>query len=156
MVVLRKDFIIDPVQIIESALVGVDAILLIVAVLQEKTLPLLQCAHALGMDAIVEVHSRDELAIALDAGADMIGINNRNLTTFSEDINTCLTLARAIPSGVVKIAESAIKTPCDAKRVADAGFDAMLIGEALVTSPRPDVMLASMRCAQGEKRGNQQ
>jgi indole-3-glycerol phosphate synthase len=145
--ILRKDFIIDEVQIIESIAAGADAILLIVSVLQDKTRDLLRCAKQLGIDAIVEVHDLDELKFAIDISAEIIGINNRNLDTFEEDINICLHLAQHIPDHILKIAESSIKTPDDIKKINQAGFDAVLIGEALVTAEKPAVILGQMRGA---------
>lgn len=145
--ILRKDFIIDEIQIIESIVAGANAILLIVSVLQEKTRDLLRCAKAFGIDAIIEVHDIDELQFAVDIGAEIIGINNRNLDTFAEDINICLHLAQYIPDGILKIAESSIKTPDDIQKINQAGFDAVLIGEALVTAENPAVKLSQMRSA---------
>lgn len=145
--ILRKDFIIDEVQIIESILAGANAILLIVSVLKEKTRDLLLCAKEFGIDAIVEVHDIDELEFAVDIGAEIIGINNRNLHTFAEDINVCLNLAQHIPHGILKIAESSIKTPDDIKKINEAGFDAVLIGQTLVMAEKPSVKLRQMRDA---------
>jgi indole-3-glycerol phosphate synthase len=145
--VLRKDFILDEVQILESVLAGADAILLIVAVLQDKTRDLLRYANTLKIDVIVEVHDRHELNLAIDIGAEIIGINNRNLTTFEEDMNTCLDLVQHIPGHILKIAESSIKTPEDIKKINQAGFDAVLIGEALVTAENPAITLKHMRDA---------
>lgn len=132
--VLRKDFILEPIQILESIKHGADAVLLIVAVLEEKTQDLLYYAKSLGIDAIVEVHNKAELDYAIAIGAQIIGINNRDLTTFAEDLNVCLGLIEYIPAGIHTIAESAIKSVDDIQRVQAAGFDAALIGEALVKS----------------------
>jgi len=143
--ILRKDFIIDKAQIVESILSGANAILLIVSILKEKTGELLAIAKELGIDAIVEVHNRAELDFAVSIGSEIIGINNRDLHTFSEDINVCLKLAKHVPEGILKIAESAIKSPEDIRKVNAAGFDAVLIGEALVKSEKPSSTLKEMR-----------
>lgn len=143
--VLRKEFIVDTLQIDEAIAIGADAILLIVAVLGNKTKQFLDYAKSKGIDAIVEVHTKDELDIAIAAQAEIIGVNNRNLNTFVTDLNNCLTLARYIPAGVVKVAESAIKTAADIKLIADAGYDAVLIGETLVTSTDPGAKLQELR-----------
>jgi len=91
------------------------------------------------------VHNKKELIYAVEIGAEIIGINNRNLNTFDEDINVCLTLARDIPKDIISIAESAIKTPEDIKRINDAGFNAVLIGETLVRSDNPEATLRHLR-----------
>lgn len=143
--VLRKDFIIDECQFIQSLAYGANCILLIVAVLKERTADLLNKAKELGIDAIVEVHDKAELDLAVSIGAEIIGINNRNLHTFAEDINVCIDLVQYIPQGVVSIAESAIRSAEDIKKVNAAGFDAVLIGEALVRSAKPAETLQQMR-----------
>lgn len=132
---LRKDFIIDPYQIYESRLIGADAVLLIVRCLGAKLGNFIGLAGQLGLAALTEVHTEDELEIALAAGAGIIGINNRNLDTFVTDINTCKELARSIPSGIVTIAESGIKSGKDIENIMRSGINAFLIGETLVTSP---------------------
>lgn len=143
--VLRKDFIVDEIQIIESVLAGANAVLLITAVLKEKTQELLKYANDLGVDAIVEVHNESEMKYAIQIGAEIIGVNNRDLHTFEENIDVCLNLIKHIPKGILTIAESAIKTPTDIKKINAAGFDAVLIGEALVRSEKPSRLLNSMR-----------
>ena len=143
--ILRKDFMIDEIQIAQSIQAGADAILLIVSVLKEKTADLLAYAKKHGIDAIVEVHNLQELELAIDIGADIIGINNRDLSTFAEDLNTCLNLAPMIPPGIVTIAESSIKTTDDIEKIKKAGFDAVLIGEALVTASSPSNTLKKLR-----------
>jgi len=135
--VLRKDFIIDSVQLLESVAAGADAVLLIVAVLKFKTAELLQQAKSLGLDVLVEVHNREELEYAIQIGADIIGINNRNLTTFDVDTNTASNLLPFIPAGVVTVAESGIQTTALAQDYLRQGFNALLIGEALVKSDNP-------------------
>ncbi len=134
--VLRKDFIIDELQIFESRLIGADAILLIVAALDPTQLgDYLQLADALGLYALVEVHDGHELAIAIEKGAAIIGINNRNLKDFSVDLHASVALRPLIPSAVVAVAESGMKTAMDIALIERASFDAVLIGEGLHTSP---------------------
>lgn len=142
--VLRKDFIVDKIQIIESIMAGANAILLIVSVLKDNTERLLNDAKQLGIDAIVEVHNERELQLAIDIGAEIIGINNRDLHTFEQNIEVCLQLAPLVPKHIISIAESAIKTPADIQRIRAAGFNAALIGEALVTSDSPSTTLKKM------------
>ncbi len=131
---LRKDFIIDPYQIYESRVIGADAVLLIVRCLGAKLGDFIGLAGQLGLAALTEVHTGPELDIALAAGADIIGINNRNLDTFVTDINTCKELARSIPAGIVTVAESGIRNRDDIENIMQSGIRAFLIGEALVTS----------------------
>jgi indole-3-glycerol phosphate synthase len=147
-VVLRKDFIIDPIQIDETILAGANAILLIVTILQEKTASLLKTAKNRGIDAIVEVHDRDELEYALAIGAEIIGINNRNLTTFAVNSNNAIQLKPFIPDHIVSIAESGIYSPDDAKRYIEAGYHALLIGEALVKAENPQHFIRQIRAIQ--------
>ena len=132
---LRKDFIIDPYQIYESRAIGADAVLLIVSILGAKLGDFIALARELGLAALTEVHTAAELEIALAAGADIIGVNNRKLDTFVTDINTCKELARLIPAGKIIVAESAIFTRADIENIQEAGISAFLIGEALVTAP---------------------
>ncbi|MCH9757373.1 MAG: indole-3-glycerol phosphate synthase TrpC [Gammaproteobacteria bacterium] len=143
--VLRKDFIIDEIQLIESVKAGADAVLLIASVLKEKTKGLMDAAAHLGLESIVEVHTNDELQLALNIKAEMVMINNRNLYTFEEDLETCLRLVKQIPNTIVKIAASAIRTPEDIQKMSAAGFDAVLIGEALVRAENPAHLLNEMR-----------
>ena len=132
--VLRKDFVAEPYQVFEARAAGADLVLLIVAALDQ---PLLAELYALvtdlGMTALVETHSADELGRAVDLGATLVGVNARNLSTFELDQNLFGTLADRIPAGVVKVAESAVKTPADVAHYRAAGADVVLIGEALVT-----------------------
>jgi indole-3-glycerol phosphate synthase len=140
--VLRKDFILDVWQIWEARAAGADAVLLIVAALQDAELhELLGEAHAVGMDALVEVHDRGELERALGAGARLLGVNNRDLRTLAVSLDTSLALAPAIPDEVVAVAESGIKSGLDLKRLRDAGFDACLVGEQLMASADPGAAL---------------
>ena len=133
--VLRKDFVIDEVQIHEAGAVGADAVLLIVAALSpERLRHLLETARACQLDALVEVHTLPELDIALEADADIIGINNRDLRTFTVDLDTTERLAEEVPAGTILISESGIRTVADSRRARAAGADAVLVGEALMRS----------------------
>ena len=134
--VLRKDFVIDPYQIIEARVAGADAVLLIVAVLSDGDLvSLYQLVRELGMAALVEVHDEAELARALEIGPRIVGINNRDLRTFHVDLETTARLRARVPKDVVLVAESGVHTPADVARLSAIGADAMLIGEALVRAP---------------------
>ena len=135
--IIRKDFIIDELQIAEAVAHGASAVLLVVAVLGEKTKLFVDMCHRMGADALVEVHNKEEIGIALDSGARIIGVNNRNLETFEVDPDMALNLRDAIPVGVISVAESGIKDLELAKRYQAADFDAVLIGEALVTADSP-------------------
>jgi len=140
---LRKDFVLDEVQIAESAASGADAILLIVAVLEQKQLAdLLRATAQYQLDALVEVHTGEELNRALDAGAKIVGINNRNLATFDVDLGVTEQLCRDVPDEIVLISESGIKTLQDVARVKACGVDAVLIGEALM---RGDISIEQVR-----------
>ena len=131
--VLRKDFLIDPVQVYEARAMGADAVLLIVRILDGDQLgDLLALAEELGMAALVEVHDADELDRALGAGAGVIGINNRDLTTFETDLAVAEKLAPGVPAGTVVVGESGIHEPEDVDRLGAAGVDAVLVGESLV------------------------
>lgn len=133
--VLRKDFIGDQYQVFETRAVGADLVLLIVAALDQATLQALHdLIRELGMTALVETHSADEVGRALDIGASLVGVNARNLSTFELDQNLFGALATHIPSGVVRVAESAVKTAADVAHYRAAGADVVLVGEALVTS----------------------
>jgi indole-3-glycerol phosphate synthase len=142
---LRKDFIIDEFQLLEARACHADAILLIVAALKQDELTSLhQCAKPLQLDVLCEVHDAAELDRALDAGFETIGVNNRNLHTFQVDLNTSLQLAKRIPVGVVKVAESGIESGDDIARLRDAGFDAVLIGESLMRAQHPGEALCEL------------
>jgi indole-3-glycerol phosphate synthase len=142
---LRKDFIVDPWQVWEARAAGADALLLIVAALEDDALgALLAVAGEAGLDALVEVHARDELDRALAAGARIVGVNNRDLKTLEVSLETALSLATAIPEGVVTVAESGIRTGGDIRRLREAGFDAFLIGERLMGAPDPGQALRSL------------
>lgn len=143
--VLRKDFTLDPLQVVEARAAGADAVLLITAALPDDALlaGLVAAAAELGLAALVEVDDEAGLERALAAGATLVGVTNRDLRTFGEDLGTAERLAALISAGVVSVAESAIRTPADAQRMADAGFDAVLVGEALVKAPDPEAAVAS-------------
>ena len=135
---LRKDFTIHEVQIHEAAVAGADAILLIVAALDDDTLRRLHDeAKTFMLDVLVEVHDLREMERALELGADLIGINNRNLKTFEVDLATTEALAEEAPDEVLVVSESGIRTPADAMRVLEAGANAVLIGEALMRAEDP-------------------
>ncbi|HZP81872.1 MAG TPA: indole-3-glycerol phosphate synthase TrpC [Chthonomonadaceae bacterium] len=147
---LRKDFIIDPWQILESRAAGADAILLIVAALAPKDLRyFLQVAQQYSLAALVEVHDREELEEALDAGADLIGINNRDLHTFRTTLTTTLDLLQTLPHAPNRliVSESGIFTRADITQLAEAGVDAVLIGEALMSVPDIGAKLRELRGA---------
>jgi indole-3-glycerol phosphate synthase len=134
--VLRKDFVIDPYQVVEARAAGADAVLLIVAVLSDGDLAsLYRLARELGMAALVEVHDEAELARALAIGPRIVGINNRDLRTFHVNLETTARLRARVPKDVVLVAESGVHTPADVARLSAIGADAMLIGEALVRAP---------------------
>lgn len=142
---LRKDFVVDPVQLAESRAAGADAVLLIVRVLDDRLLAaLLRGARGLGMAALVEVHDAGELERALSAGADIVGINNRDLSTFQSSVSVTLELVGRIPGDVVVISESGLATRRDLATVGAAGADAVLMGEALLRSPRPGDAVAAL------------
>jgi len=140
--VLCKEFIIDPYQVIEARLAGADAILLIAGIMTTIELSeLRQLAANLGMSSLVEVHDRAEVGAALAAGADIIGINNRNLHTFEVSLATTRELLPLVPAGVVTVSESGITSPADRAHMASLGVHALLVGESLLTAP--DVGLAT-------------
>jgi indole-3-glycerol phosphate synthase len=132
---LRKDFLFDAYHVIEARAAGADALLLITMLLQPSALAeLLALTHELGLEALVEVHDEPELRTALDAGARVVGVNNRDLRTFAEDLSTFERLAPLAPPDVTLVAESAIRTAAHAVHMAEAGAHAVLVGEALVLS----------------------
>ncbi len=143
--VLRKDFIVHPVQVWESRAAGADALLLIVAALDDATLTALlsETAEA-GMEALVEVHTVDEVRRAEAAGARIVGVNNRDLTTFRVDLAVAEALGPELGGFSAKVAESGIGGAADARRMAAAGYDAVLVGESLVTADDPSRLLAEM------------
>jgi indole-3-glycerol phosphate synthase len=132
---LRKDFIFDPYQVYESRAYGADALLLIVAVLKYKELEaLLDLSHRLNMMCLVEVHNEDEVDLAVRSGAGIIGINNRDLTTFKVDFQTTERLRSLIPGDRIVVSESGIKTRSDMEKLQRLGVSAALVGESLITS----------------------
>jgi len=131
---LRKDFIIDPYQIYETRVMGADAVLLIAAVLGNNLGKFIAVAKVLGLHQLVEIHTRAELDLALAAGAEIIGINNRDLDTFVVDIDTCKELRRFIGADKIVVAESGINCRADIAAMIRTGINAFLIGEALVTA----------------------
>jgi len=143
--VLCKDFIIEEYQVYEARAHGADAVLLIAAVLTRRRLEdLLATARSLGMAALVEVHNRSELAEALECRPAIIGINNRDLADFSVDIKTTLDLRPLVPPGILVVSESGIRTHDDVRMLQEIGVDAVLVGEALVTSPSPAAKIAEL------------
>jgi len=136
--VLRKDFVFDPYQIYETRNAKASAILLIVAMLRPEELrSFVSLAKEVGMDALVEVHDETELREALDAGAEIIGVNNRNLKTFTVDVQTSHRLAKLIPDDRIFVVESGIRNRSDIDALREAGADAFLIGETLIASENP-------------------
>jgi indole-3-glycerol phosphate synthase len=139
---LRKDFTLDGYHVVEAAANGADAILLIAAILEEKQIrELRDMARQYRMAALVEVHNHRELMSALAAGADIVGVNNRNLKTFEVTLETSLRLAEEIPEGVLAVSESGIHSHADVEQLQDAGFRAFLVGEHLITSEDPAAAL---------------
>lgn len=143
--VLRKDFTIDPVCVVEAAAHGADAVLLIAAILTEREMrDLRELAAGFGMAALVEVHSEAELEPALASGAEIIGVNNRNLHTFEVRLETSFRLAERIPAGVVRVSESGIRSRAEVRQLREAGYQAFLIGEHLMRSPDPAAALREL------------
>ena len=143
--VLRKDFILESYQVYESVAAGADALLLIVAILPARDLhSLLELCHQLRIAALVEVHTAAELERAAAAGAGIIGVNNRNLKTLEVNLGTSLELRAKMPGGCVAVCESGIKTSDDLRRVREAGFNAVLMGERLMAQPDPGAALAEL------------
>jgi indole-3-glycerol phosphate synthase len=148
--VLRKDFTIDRLQIFEAAAHGADAILLIAAMLDlPELISFRELAESLGLAALVEVHDGDELQQAVDSGARIIGVNNRNLGTFDVTLDTSLRLSLKMPSNVIKVSESGIFTRADIDLLQEAGYHAFLVGESLMKASDP---AAALRSLVGEKR----
>jgi indole-3-glycerol phosphate synthase len=150
---LRKDFVVDAYQLEEARASGADAVLLIVAALPASRLrALYDAALALGLDVLTEVHDEAELAVALEIGATLIGVNNRNLRTFVTDLATSERLARLVPAGTILVAESGLRDGGDLRRLAGAGIGAFLVGEAFMTAPEPGRALAAMIAQAAEAR----
>ncbi len=136
--VLRKDFIIDEYQIYETRCCGADAVLLITSILTNGELAeFIELARSLNLSALVEVHNREELLRALACGAEIIGINNRNLNTFKTDLKVTLALCSEVPPGIVLVSESGLKSHEDLEVLREKGVHAFLIGEALMNHPSP-------------------
>jgi indole-3-glycerol phosphate synthase len=142
---MRKDFLIDPYQLLEARAAGADAVLLIVAALDDAVLTeMIAGASGLGMDALVETHSEDEVARALAAGATLIGVNHRNLATFEIDMSLTARIRPQIPDEVILVAESGIRGPEDVRALGEAGADAVLVGESLMRADSPGAALRSL------------
>jgi indole-3-glycerol phosphate synthase len=144
--VLRKDFTVDPRDVARARSMGADAVLLIVAALDDNELTDFHAiAGELGLDALVEVHDEAELDRALAVGADLVGVNQRDLVTFEVDTDRAVRVGAAMPEGVIRVAESGIRGRDDAQRLVDAGFHAVLVGESLVTAADPAQSVADLR-----------
>jgi indole-3-glycerol phosphate synthase len=142
---LRKDFIVDRYQILEARAAGADALLLIVAALGPGELKTLHAeAVDAGLDVLVEVHEPGEIQPAVDAGASIIGVNNRNMRTLEVSVGQSERMSAEIPTGIVLVAESGLKTAADLERLRDSGYNAFLIGERLMTDPDPGRALADL------------
>ena len=141
--VLRKDFILDDYQILEARTAGADAILLIVAAHTDADLrDLIAAARSLSLDILCEVHTRAEMDRAVDLGCDVIGVNSRDLTTMQVNPMIHTEMARWLPASVLRVAESGVKSLSDIERLMEQGYDAFLVGEALMRQPDPAAMLA--------------
>lgn len=144
--VLRKDFTVDPYMIYEAKLYGASAVLLICALLNEKELKdYLELAHHLGLSALVEAHTEEEVCCALDAGARIVGVNNRDLKTFTVDLRTSIRLRRLVPESLLYVSESGIRTPEDIAQLRENRVDAVLIGETFMRSPDKRAALDQLR-----------
>jgi indole-3-glycerol phosphate synthase len=142
--VLRKDFILDEVQILEARAAGAAAVLLIVRALGSRLRPLLRCAADLQLDALVEVHTAEELTTALEAGASILGVNSRDLDTFEIDMDRAWKIVGRVPAECIAVAESGMVGPEDVQRAAAAGADAVLIGTALSAAASPAGLLQDL------------
>jgi len=143
--ILRKDFVVDRYQIVEARAAGADAVLLIVAALADPELrSLLAAARAQGLDALVEAHDETEVARAVDAGATIVGINNRDLRTFTVDRDLAARMRPRVPADRIIVAESGIRDAADVARLRAAGVDAMLVGETLMRAPDPSAALRAL------------
>ncbi|WP_119717209.1 indole-3-glycerol phosphate synthase TrpC [Cognatilysobacter tabacisoli] len=146
--VIRKDFIVDPYQVYEARVIGADAILLIVAALEDgPMIEMANLAHELGMDVLVEVHDIDELERALQTDCQLIGVNNRNLRTFEVSLETTLALKQAVPPDRTLVTESGIATRDDVQRMRAAGVHSFLVGETFMREPDPGVALQRLFAA---------
>ena len=146
--VLRKDFTVSPLDVADARLMGADCVLLIAAALSPGELSDLHAlAIDVGLDVLVEVHDEAELAVALDAGATLVGVNQRDLVTFEVDHERAVRMGGAIPDGVVKVAESGVRGPDDARSLRAAGYHAVLVGETLVRAADPLAAVEALRIA---------
>ena len=146
--ILLKDFVIDSYQILDAAVRGADGVLLLAALLSEVRLQrLISEARLLGLDALVEVHDEHELRAAVMSGATLVGVNNRDLRTFAVDLETSIRLMPQVPAHVTAVAESGLSSPGDLARLRATRCDAVLIGEAFMTSPDPAATLATLAAA---------
>jgi indole-3-glycerol phosphate synthase len=146
--VLRKDFTVSPRDVCDARLMGADCVLLIAAALDRSELDdYCRLAGELGLDALVEVHDEAELELAVAVGADLVGVNQRDLVTFEVDQQRAVRMAPQMPAGVVRVAESGIRGGDDAAALANAGYHALLVGESLVTSGDPAAAVAGLRSA---------
>lgn len=144
--VLRKDFTVSALDVVDARLMGADAVLLIAAALDDAELgDLSALARELGLDALVEIHDEAELERAVAVGADLVGVNQRDLVTFQVDTARAVRMAPQMPAGVVRVAESGVTGPADARVLAEAGYHAVLVGELLVTSGDPEAAVAALR-----------
>jgi indole-3-glycerol phosphate synthase len=151
--VLRKEFVIDPYQLVEARAAGADAVLLIAAILSAGELrELTRQAHALELEVLIEVHDEEEMAAASQAGSSIIGINNRDLRNFVTDLATCERVAPLAPPGTLLVAESGIRDRADVARLQRAGCRAFLVGEAFMTAPDPGAALRVLLGADAEVR----
>lgn len=146
--VLRKDFTVDPRDVCDARLMGADAVLLIVAALDQAELSDFHAlGHEVGLDVLVEVHDEAELERALAVGADLVGVNQRDLVTFEVDHDRAVRVGQAMPDGIVRVAESGVRGPADAGVLAGAGFHAVLVGESVVTAGDRAASVAEIRRA---------
>jgi indole-3-glycerol phosphate synthase len=149
--VLRKDFIVDEYQLLEARAAGADAVLLIVAALDDETLASLHsAARELTLDVLVEVHDREEVARALDVGAELVGVNNRDLRDFSVDVGRTSRLREAIPNAVAVVSESGIASAEQLRTLAGEGVDAVLVGERLMRAENPEQALRELTALESE------
>lgn len=152
--VLRKDFTVGAADVYDTRCMGADAVLLIAAALSPAQLAeLITLAATVGLDALVEVHDEAEVDVALTAGGTLVGVNQRDLVTFEVDPARAERIARVLPAGVTRVAESGIRNGDDARRLVDAGFDAILVGESLVVAPDPAAAVRQLRAGAGARVG---
>ena len=144
--VLRKDFTVERRDVVDARLMGADCVLLIAAALERTALvELHHLAISIGLDVLVEIHDETELDVALEAGATLVGVNQRDLVTFEVDHERAVRMAGRIPADVVRVAESGVRNAADAASLRAAGYHGVLVGESLVTSPDPAAAIAALR-----------